>query len=324
MSNDFKYSYLDPSSARQYTIGSARPEDASSPEYPLRWRASQWEQWLSSEDRKKVTALRSRLLYAAGAVVLIAVCGAVAAAVFGSGWRITLVILITGALISCALTLGAEHIYKTQETSFVPSGMGDGEDDGPESPRLFEDPGLQNLIVLNRAQMQVYHEIATKQARLASRNSRWAMVVGYIVLIAGAIVAIRTGDQTSKIVTGALALMGGLLSGYISRTFLRSERAAMAQLSFYFRQPLVTSYVLSAERLTLKSGGDRKDQLVTDVVQGVLAAAQNSYAPEPNRGASRWAFTRSRGDSVQPEEAADESSTGESPHGTWGRWRGAA
>ncbi|WP_432146530.1 TRADD-N-associated membrane domain-containing protein [Streptomyces sp. bgisy084] len=219
-------------------------------------------------------------------------------------------IVVTGALVSCALVAGATYIYRAAEGSFVPSGMANSERDGPESPRLFEDPGLQNLIVLNRAQMQVYHEIATKQAKLASRNSRWAIAIGFIVLVAGAIVAIRTGDATSKIVTGSLALIGSLLSAYISRTFLHSEQQAMAQLNYYFRQPLVTSYVLSAERLTLKSGGARREALVTEVVQGVLAAAQNAYDSEANRGPSRWNFARSRVSSVQPEGTADRSSAG--------------
>ncbi|MCX5610646.1 hypothetical protein OHB39_24195 [Streptomyces sp. NBC_00047] len=177
-------------------------------------------------------------------------------------------------------------------------------DGGPpaEPPKFFEDPGLQNLIVLNRAQMQVYHEIATKQARLASRNSRLAIAIGFIGLIAGAVMAIRIQNETSKIVVGSLALIGSLLSTYISRTFLSSEDRAMAQLNYYFRQPLVTSYVLSAERLTLKLSGPKRDAIVTEVVQGVLSAAQNAYDGELHRSSYHWRFGRGRGDSTHERE----------------------
>ncbi|CAM5704126.1 TRADD-N-associated membrane domain-containing protein [Streptomyces purpurascens] len=311
----FSYGYLDPFSARRYVIGVPQPEDASSTEYPLRWREPQWEQWLASKERKKAIRWRNGLFYAAGALLIIAICTGVSSLLFGMGWRVTVVIFVAGLLVTLLCVAGATYTYRGAETSFVPTGLQAEGTAGLDSPRLFKDPDLQNLIVLNRTQMQVYHEIATKQARLASRNSRLAIAVGFVVLIVGAVAAIRTSDETSKIVIGALALIGSLLSTYISRTFLISEDRAMAQLNYYFRQPLVTSYVLSAERLTHKLAEARRDDLVTEVVQGVLAAAHNAYDGESSRGTSRRRFIRGHGvhereapegpDGARPQDASE-------------------
>jgi hypothetical protein len=49
--------------------------------------------------------------------------------------------------------------------------------DSTRERRWLTDPNLQNLITLNRKQMKVYHELATEQAKRASRNSRLAMSV---------------------------------------------------------------------------------------------------------------------------------------------------
>ncbi|MGR3936472.1 TRADD-N-associated membrane domain-containing protein [Streptomyces sp. BRA346] len=228
---------------------------------------------------------KNALLCAAWVIFIMAICGALLSVLFNAGWRIAVTLAIVGVLLSFALAAGARYVYRYAQVTFVPTSAR--EEDGDESHRILEEPGLQNLITLNRAQMQVYHEIATKQARLASRNSRWAIAIGYTVLVAGAIVAIRSGSETSKIVIGALALVGSLLSAYISRTFSQSEDRAMDQLNYYFRQPLVTSYVLSAERLTFRLEDGRRDELVTEVVQGVLSAAQNAYDGEVGRDQSR-------------------------------------
>jgi hypothetical protein len=143
--------------------------------------------------------------------------------------------------------------------------------------KWLSDPDLQNLLLVNRTQLNVYQEIATNDAKAASRNSRFAITIGFLILLAGAAVAIRTPDSTSKIVVGALASLGSVLSGYIGQTFLKAQAQAMRQLNYYFRQPLVASYLLSAERIALKLGDvDSTKKALLDVIKNVLIAANRS------------------------------------------------
>jgi hypothetical protein len=143
--------------------------------------------------------------------------------------------------------------------------------------KWLSDPDLQNLLLVNRTQLNVYQEIATDDAKAASRNSRFAITIGFLILLVGAAVAIRTPDSTSKIVVGALASIGSVLSGYIGQTFLKAQAQAMKQLNYYFRQPLVASYLLSAERIALKLGDvDSTKKALLDVIKNVLIAANRS------------------------------------------------
>jgi hypothetical protein len=139
--------------------------------------------------------------------------------------------------------------------------------------RWLTDPDLQNLIILNRTQIGVYQDIATGDAKRAARNCQVAMSFGFLILIVGAVTAIRTSDATSKIVVGALASLGSILSGYIGQTFLKAQDHAMKQLNYYFRQPLVTSYMLAAERLTLKLSGNTRESVVKDLIKNILVTA---------------------------------------------------
>jgi hypothetical protein len=140
--------------------------------------------------------------------------------------------------------------------------------------KLIQDMGLPNLIALNREAMAIYHGITTRQARTAARNSQAAMGIGFAILAVGALIAIRTDDRTSKIVIGALASIGGVFSGFISRTFLMAQQKAMEQLYRYWKQPLSTSYLLSAERIADNVSDQAvKDQMLAQLIAQMLTAA---------------------------------------------------
>jgi len=92
-------------------------------------------------------------------------------------------------------------------------------------------------------------------------------------------------DTTARIVTGSLTGVGGVLSGYITKTFLNDRRTALSQLNHYFQQPLTTGYLLTAERLASKAegGGDAYWQtLSSDIAKLAFSASQ----PEPQRTSS--------------------------------------
>jgi hypothetical protein len=119
--------------------------------------------------------------------------------------------------------------------------------------------------------MEAYDVLARGQAKTAFRNSQIAMAIGLIVLFVGAAIAIGADSTASKITTASLTAIGGILSGYIARTFLKTYARALRQLNFYFQQPLINSYVLSAQRLIREMSTTQRDAALEHVVHHIVA-----------------------------------------------------
>jgi hypothetical protein len=125
---------------------------------------------------------------------------------------------------------------------------------------------LVALIKANRRQMSAYDVLAQAQANTAFRNSQLAMAAGLIVLVGGAIVAISAPELATKVATASLTAIGGALSGFIARTFLQTYSSAVRQVNFYFQQPLITSYLLTAQRLISELSNDKERDAALDEV----------------------------------------------------------
>jgi hypothetical protein len=131
--------------------------------------------------------------------------------------------------------------------------------------------------------MDAYHELTLGQAAHAYHDTQVAMAVGFVVLAAGAVAAvtISASDTGGRVVVGGLASIGTALSGYIVATFLRAQREALAQLNVYFRQPLINSYLLTAERWAMKLPKELRpgtlahmaDRVVSQAFGGAAASA---------------------------------------------------
>jgi hypothetical protein len=127
---------------------------------------------------------------------------------------------------------------------------------------------LVQLIKANRKQMAAYDVLAQAQAKNAFRNSQIAMAAGLIVLLAGAAVAISAPSVATKVAAASLTAIGGAVSGFIAQTFLRTYSDAVKQLNFYFQQPLITSYVLTAQRLAGElSSKERCDEALDGLIK---------------------------------------------------------
>jgi hypothetical protein len=197
-----------------------------------------------------------------------------------------------------------EHVFRL----FLPTAATQAQQQLEADKRLIQDMSLPNLITLNRNEMAIYHGITTRQARTAARNSQIAMGIGFAILAVGALVAIQTNDRTSKIVIGALASIGGIFSGYIGRTFLIAQQKAMEQLYRYWKQPLSTSYLLSAERL-VKDMSDQmvKDQMLAQVTAQMLTAALLRDDDRPLQTIEPVKITRRRAKNTSLAPASSES-----------------
>jgi hypothetical protein len=130
---------------------------------------------------------------------------------------------------------------------------------------------LPALIRINRQQMEQYEELTRRQANSSYRLSQGALGIGLALLAAGSIAALVTPESSSKAVVGALTAIGSVVAGFISNTYLRVYERTLVQLNFYFQQPLVTSYVLTAERLADKMTGSQRDDAQKQIIDRVLA-----------------------------------------------------
>jgi MFS family permease len=133
---------------------------------------------------------------------------------------------------------------------------------------------LTRLVTANRALLDEYQRPVRAQARTSYTFAQGAIFVGLLVLVGGVIITLTANDPSARLSVAGLTAVGAALSGYIARTYLRVYERAQHQLNFYFREPLITSYLLNAERLAEKlppgEGRNRAHmEMVLQIVHGL-------------------------------------------------------
>jgi hypothetical protein len=144
--------------------------------------------------------------------------------------------------------------------------------------QLQEGADVTKLLEVSRTDMETYRVLSQDQARGSYIMSQVSSAVGGLILVGGAIAAILISGTTNKITVASLTALAGALSGYISRTFLRVYERSLLQLNFFFQVPLVSNYVLTAERLTTKMGRDQRDNSYSKVIDTVLNISTRSIS----------------------------------------------
>jgi len=133
---------------------------------------------------------------------------------------------------------------------------------------------LPALWEVTHSRLDLYHTIATGQARRSFWTAQVAIAIGFMLLIFFAFLAVRASNTAGAITVGTLGAVSGALAGYISRTFVRSQESAAAHLHAYFDQPLEFSRYLAAERLlasNTKLPPDRRE-ILTILVEAIVAS----------------------------------------------------
>lgn len=141
--------------------------------------------------------------------------------------------------------------------------------------RLQNRMSLPGLIELNRLMLTEYHSIATNQAQKSFRSAQRAMLGGFSWLIVCFTAVILVSSLNGKILAAALAPVGGVLAGFLGRTYLFVYERSLVQLNQYYNQPLLNSYYLAAERLATEMSASAKDRLLEKVIDQLLAAASS-------------------------------------------------
>lgn len=156
-----------------------------------------------------------------------------------------------------------------------------------ESAESGADDGLalSSLWDVTHSRLDLYHQIATNQARRSFVTAQIAAALGFAALIAFAVLAARTRTTAGAVTAGALGAVSAALAGYIGRTFVRSQESAADHLRVYFDQPLEFSKFLAAERL-MAGGGELTNEQRTAIITALVQAMVNPSAGSPTNGAA--------------------------------------
>lgn len=161
------------------------------------------------------------------------------------------------------------------------------------------DRTLKGLAWVNFKQLRIFTVIAQKQARMSYYASLTAAAMSLLVLIAGAAVAIGSPTTSAQATAGALATVGTVLSGFLTRTFLRAYQMTSTQMSYYYGQPLVHCYLLHAQWLASETSEHLDDSGKLHLRKKVIEATLKAAADAQDHLLSLQ-LTESRGHGTRP------------------------
>lgn len=142
---------------------------------------------------------------------------------------------------------------------------------------LIDPNDLIALMNVNRRQMEAYDIQARTQGKSSHWSSLAAMAAGLIVVGVGLWIAVNADDSATKYAAAIVAAVGTATGGYIARTFIRVNTDAQQHVRYYFEQPLVQSYILTAERIVRQLPDDRQP----DQYEAIINAALNQAGLVP-------------------------------------------
>ncbi|GAD83403.1 hypothetical protein FEK33_17395 [Nocardia asteroides NBRC 15531] len=150
---------------------------------------------------------------------------------------------------------------------------------------------LLKLMEVNRRQMEAYDVQARAQGRSSHRSSLFAMTAGLAIVGAGLWIAVSAENSATKYAAAIVAAVGTATGGYIAHTFISVNTSAQHHVRYYFEQPLVQSYLLTAERIADRlpeSARGAQYELIVDAAlqqAGLVHQLRDAAAapPEPER-----------------------------------------
>jgi hypothetical protein len=236
--------------------------------------AALYDEWQRSSARAKVRAS----LWVECFVATVCLLGAIALGTLTVTGELLVAIgvPIAGCLLLAALAWATHALYRyhleladwlgVRELTFE-------ERDVPPEQR-----DLDELLRLNRMQMQQYQTLSRAQHRSSFRSSLTALFVGLATLVGGIVLILEVNNETAKIALAGVTALGGALSGYIAKTYLALNSQAADQLRYFADQPLITSYIYEAERLVLGFKGYKREAMYEKVIDEVLGVATRAQS----------------------------------------------
>ncbi|GGK32619.1 TRADD-N-associated membrane domain-containing protein [Nocardia camponoti] len=165
---------------------------------------------------------------------------------------------------------------------------------------------LLKLMEVNRRQMEAYDIQARSQGRTSHWSSLLAMTAGLGIVAVGMWIAVTADETATKYAAAIIAAVGTGTGGYIAKTFIQVNTTAQQHVRFYFEQPLVQSYLLTAERVIERLPESERGPQYALVVAAALGQA--GLVPELRNAVGHPSLSHEQ--STQP-DASRESPAGE-------------
>jgi hypothetical protein len=134
----------------------------------------------------------------------------------------------------------------------------------------------EDVRARNQRRIDEYNRIVWAQARGSYRNSQIAMSIGLALLVSGVIATILEPQTSAQVVVGSLTGLGSAVSAFLGATFIGAYNKAIDQMNYYYGQPLVHSYLLEAERMSLGIDADARDRVMVKVIDATLSGAADA------------------------------------------------
>lgn len=112
-----------------------------------------------------------------------------------------------------------------------------------------EATSVNKLFNLYNKQIEQYQQETRSRATLSFTFAIIAMLAGFAFVIWGGSVLLTASEAIALASGGILATVGGIVSGYIAKTFLGVHKLSLVQLNHYFQQPVINDHILMAQRL---------------------------------------------------------------------------
>ncbi|MES2206263.1 MAG: hypothetical protein V4525_05625 [Pseudomonadota bacterium] len=106
------------------------------------------------------------------------------------------------------------------------------------------------LFDLYNKQIERYQTETRARAGWSFLFAICAMFAGLLLVVWGGRTIIQSADWKNIAGGTAISGLGGIMSAYITKTFLDIHRLSLNQLNRYFQQPVINTYVLTAQRLS--------------------------------------------------------------------------
>ncbi|MGF0320688.1 TRADD-N-associated membrane domain-containing protein [Nocardia fluminea] len=152
---------------------------------------------------------------------------------------------------------------------------------------------LHGLSVANARQMEAYDKQVRGHGAGAFRASLFAMLGGLAIIGAGFGFALYNDDPATKYAAAIISAAATATGGYIARTFISVQRDTQDQMRYYFQQPLVQSYLLTAERLVTQLPDEQRAEQLKEVIAAAIAQA-SSVGPTQTPTAAQAKKPRAR------------------------------
>ena len=158
-------------------------------------------------------------------------------------------------------------------------------------PELGQE-AIAQLLEANRAAIatgrlfNLYGKQIEKYQQQTRTRATWSFAFAIVAMFAGLGFVFWGGrhmlsqpDAGSVTAGSLIAAIGGSVSAYITKTFLRVHEMSLSQLNHYYRQPVTNDHILMAQRLADEVDDPDTRKKAYDIVISSIAALIRESSP---------------------------------------------